>query len=106
MMATPHIMSNLTPAISGLSCAIALSRSGSSHVAPAGAIANTRFFYPAFWSAPANSLSEALGNNSKVKRTTSRDRSNIGGRRVFYTTLLSFVLCNLLYAHEIPAHQS
>ena len=58
MMATPHIMSNLTPAISGLSCAIALSRSGSSHVAPAVAIANTRFFYPAFQKSRGYSSSE------------------------------------------------
>ena len=37
--------------------------------------------------------------------TASRDRSNIGGGRVFSTTLLSFVLCSLLYAHEVPARQ-
>src|SRR5271169_1812420 len=34
--------------------------------------------------------------------SASRDRSNIGGRRVFSATLLSFVLYSLLYAHEIP----
>jgi hypothetical protein len=37
---------------------------------------------------------------------TSRDRSNIGGRYVFSTTRLYFVVYGLLYSHEIPARQS
>jgi len=37
--------------------------------------------------------------------TASRDRSNIGGRCVFSTTLLPFVLYFLLHSHEIPARQ-
>ena len=44
-------------------------------------------------------------HRSASMMTASRDRSKIGRGESFFTTLLSFVLCSLLYAHEIPARQ-